>query len=387
MAENTNNSEDVRAKFSEAEKIFVPKDLDKDGNISDYTEYKVKFFNWRMVPENHVLVTKNIFTGVVKSKEGIGLKFMLPFVTKSILVSTVDRTIDYEKIDYLTKDGIMANVDIAVVIKITDSALYMKGGKEQLEQLNVLVKQLLRVYVAGRNYDELSRGECKLTDFDGRHKFHAFSNLYGIDVSKVIFKEVRLPERMQKLYNDRVEEEQKQKAQKIRLKAAKEKAQAEAEILGIQSDAEAKRMAKLVKALIDEGVPMEDAIKHLNIKTASANGNAIFMNGSNMASDVAMGVAAGNVSTQNRNSDNHQYNLTNSQKLINSIEQYLNMGMILNQGAMNLYQNLQHNQNLRDSIDHFSEKDYKRIEEATFKDMNLSSDFDEDMDSSRGRRR
>ena len=78
MAEN---KEKVIENLSEADKIFIPADI--DGDKTDYFDYKVKIF--RTVPENCFLVKQNIFTGKRIFAGGRGFKSILPFY-KSILV-------------------------------------------------------------------------------------------------------------------------------------------------------------------------------------------------------------------------------------------------------------------------------------------------------------
>ena len=410
MADNTNNEADVsneadvRAKLSEAEKIFVPEDLDKTRTITDFTEYKAKFF--RTVPENCVLVKKSRIRQKIRIAGGsfnfeipfigkifrinrnkIGLKVTLPFLTTGILVSQVDRTIDYQVFDCKTADGINASIDIAVVVRISDPLKYMNGGKEQLKHLHSKIQELLKNYAAQKEFEDLEHDSIDISAFDPDGHLEHFNNLYGISVKGIINKSVKLPENLQKIYDNKVEEMKKREAQEERLKALIEKAEAEGKVSKMKSGVDIENLIKLVNALLEQGVPMEEITKYLNIKTASDKGNAVFMNGDSASSNVAMGVAAGSAFTQRVNSGAQQNNLSNSQRLMKSIEQYLNMGINLNQGAMNLYQNLQTDQNLRETIDNFTAEDYKRIEEAAFKDMDFSSDMDEGRNGARTRGR
>lgn len=348
MADNNNNNTIDPANLSEADKIFLPQDLDSDGNIHDYTDYKVRLM--KVVPENCVLVKKNRFTGKIKIKgksliktlfpniriplsdNTSGLKILNPLLSKGILVSTVDRTIDYEKIEYLTQDQIMANVDIAIVVHISDPAKYMLRGKEQLNQLSVLIKKLLRVYVSAHDFNDLTTGSCNIVAFDPQNELASFENQYGIKVKNVIFKEVKLPERLQKIVNDAAEEEANRKAQAVKLRAQREKALEEANIAEINATAEAKKISiieeakrkaytdkinQIVDMLIQKGIPQNNIENYLNTIIASEHGNAIFMNGTNQSQNIAMGVAAGNQAA--RQNFSRQQPLTIAEKLKNDI--------------------------------------------------------------------
>jgi len=357
--------------LSAAEKIFVPNDLDSDGKIEDYTNYKVRLF--KAVPENCVLVKKNRITGKIKiagvstlrkilsvipgiekivkvsSKQYSGLKLSSP-LSKSILLSTVDRTIDYEKIDYKTLDGIMANTDIAVVVKITNPKKYMLGGREQLVQLDTLIKQLLRIYIANRNFDDLAVGECHLNQFDPSDKLGEFEDLYGIKVNRMIVKEVRLPENLQKLYNDKAEATQRKLAQAVELEAQEEKARIEARLTSINAQAEAEKIktvgqAQIEKAANEAGTIIEKlknqglTEKEIMDYLISKQGNTINMRGNqsnNTAGDIAMGMMAAQKTnsfqnanqTQNTNSrqNNQHSNITNAQKLVSFIDSLFILG-------------------------------------------------------------
>lgn len=360
---NINNGDNLN--LSEMEKIFVPKDLDSDGDRRDYAEYSTMLF--KPVPKNCVLVKKNRFTGNIKvagkkpirlwipfikktitiSRKTTGLKMANPILTKGMLVSTVDRTIDFDKIDYLTKDGIMVNVDIATIVNITDAKKYMEKGKEQLVQLDILIKKLLRIYIASRDFEGLSKGECQLRDFDHTGELIDFENKYGIKISKIIFKEVRLPERLQKLYNDRAEATQKRNAQEVQLEAAKEKARAEAEIKKIEAEAEAKRIQIIEKAkaeawtaqmrtfvqyLEEKGLLTEKVsellTEQLKLKTITDNNaNAIFSFGDNnsQAANIAAGIRASNNTQTN---SRIPINISNSEQLLNDLRFCLEQGTI-----------------------------------------------------------
>lgn len=373
---NTNTNTINRDTLSEADNIFIPKDFDNNGSFEDYAEYKVGFY--RVVPENCVLISVNRFTGKVINRGGAGFKLMPPFITKSILVSTVDRTIDYDKISYLTQDGIMANFDIALVVKITDPVKYITSGKQQLDQLKVITNRLLRIYAKNRDYDVLSQGACKLSDFDPKNELKAFKDNYGIEINKVIFKEVTLPKDLQRAYDNRKMEEENKKAQKIRLDAEKDKAETEAEILKIKAQAEAesiriketaaaevyvKKMEQLILALRKNNIPDEGIAEYLKTIIVSEKGNAIFMGGNDQSSTIAKGVAAGNVASRNRN-NNSQPNIvpkTNSEKLLELLKTTEDMGIQLNNQLLTLQKALQTDPQFRQNVDNRSEEEYKTI--------------------------
>lgn len=324
---------------NEADAIFIPSDI--EGDKTDYTTYKTSMF--RTVPANCYLVSENIFTRKVINRGGRGFKFMAPFVTRSILVPNIDRTIDYKKIEYQTRDGIMANVDMALSVKIVDPRKYIVSGKFQLSQLNVLAQSLLRVYIQNRSFDHISSGVCPLADFDPRDDFRGFEENYGIRVNRVLLKEVKLPKELEDEYNERVANERKRESQRVKLAAEKDRAEREAEIIEIKAEAEAKKIRKIEEAkaevylekmrnlvtyLKNEGVPVEEISEQIRNMIAADSGNAIFMGGNRRSSDIAMGVAAGNAVRNHHNTNNTQgvNNVRVADRLLNDLRAYVLLG-------------------------------------------------------------
>lgn len=344
MNENTNNqpTENLRDKLSEMDKIFIPKDLDNNVDLSDLISYKgctLKF--WRSVPQNFRLVKVNIFTKKVIAKDGFGFKFAAPLFTRTILVPITAGTKRFNSLQCTTSDGIDIKIDLAVVMRITDPAKYMDQGKTQLEQLTALINRLLRVYTASREFDQILPNECQINEFDPNGLLATFEAQNGIHIEHTIFEKVELPERLKKLYNDQAEERQRRRAQAERLQAEREKALVDAEITKINAEAEAKkikiteeakseayvkRMEQLVNMLIGKGIPVEKIVEHINTIIASEKGNTIFMNsGNGMANDIAMGGIAAN-----RVSNNNGFGNPNPKSNLEQILEYANTYILLN---------------------------------------------------------
>lgn len=278
-------------KLTEADAIFIPKDI--DGDISDYTEYKVGLY--RSVPDNCNLVTINNFTGKIVNRGGRGFKLTLPWITKSILVPAIDRVIDYPSGNYLTLDHITAGIDIAIGVRIEDPVKYVNSGKYQLEQLAVLVQSLLRMYVQSLEFASISKGNCPVSVFDNGKRLKTFCDDYGIKVTKVIFKEVKLPQELQKQYDDVIEAKKKREKQLVELNIRKDEAIARKEIADIDADIYIMKYEKLIRYLKSEGVPSEGIADLIKTQMISENANASFFVGENdAAKNIAAGVAAGN---------------------------------------------------------------------------------------------
>lgn len=393
MADNTQNNAD-NVINNEADTIFIPNDI--EGEKVNYIKYKVGMI--RTVPENCCLVRVNRFTGKMTNKGGRGLKFMLPFISKSILVPTIDRSIDYKKIEYLTHDNIMANVDMALNLKIVDPVKYMMEGRHQLNQLSILTQSLLRVYIQHRNFDNISSGVCSLTEFDPRKEYETFEKNYGIKINRVLLKEVKLPKHLEKLYNDKVEEQKKKEAQREKLDAMKEEAEREAEIIKIKADAEAEKIKKIEQAkaeayfnkmkefvtyLQKNGIPADSIADLLKTQLVSENKNSqFFMGGNDYTRNTAAAISAAN--KQNNTSNNTINNLqaskvqqpkTNVERLLNELMLSVSLGILSTEVYQDIQASLQKPE-LVQKINNLNEESYQRLLNQLMATNNKSNEED-----------
>lgn len=378
---DTENIVDV----NKADAIFIPSDI--QGDKTDYTEYKVGFY--RTVPANCALVRKNRITGkiyLVSSMDrngdiiGGGFKLMPPFITKSIFVPIIDRTIDYPRADYETADGIKANIDIALKVKISDPVSYLTEGKHQLNQLNILTQNLLREFIKHKEYDALTSGRIDINEFDpviagqnggiAQSAYQDFEKRYGIRIESVQLKRIKLPEKLQRLYDDKKEEEKKREAQLVKLEAEKERAKAEAEIIRIKADAEAEKNKKLMAARIEglkqSGVTEERISQELSTIIASDNPHAsVIVGGSSRSNEIATGVAAGAAAAQKQNNNTRvDKQISHVQTLLNMVEAAILIGNLSDDALVSykdLRKELHENQKLIDVINGMNEEQFKQI--------------------------
>ena len=371
----------AKANLSELDRVFIPKDLDDNVTIYDlasYSNISVKF--WRTVPANYSLVTKNVLSQNVDFRDGSGIKLINPLFTKTILVPLMDATHGYNNLSVTTLDGVEIKTDIKLVMRITDPAMYVTEGKYQIEQLNSLVKRLLRIYISSKNFSNVIQEQCDMNKFDLNNEFGLFEDKYGIKIDRVIIEKVELPENLKRQYNDAAEARERQKALDIENETRKKKSLADAEIRENDAKAKAKeikileeaktqayidKMIKLVDSLKKQGVSTNSIEEYIRTLIVAEKGNAIFMNaggGANSsANDIANGVAAG-IKAAEMKKDNDVVGgkqLTNVDKLINLLETY---SVMLdgndNEYYNNMYKMLQNDVNTREKINRLSEDEY-----------------------------
>ena len=380
MDENTNVNVDVNS----ADAIFIPSDL--PGDRTNYTKYKVGFYRAK-VPANCALVRRNRYTGkltLVSERDadgniiGGGFHLMPPFFSESIFVPIMDRTIDYPKADYLTADNIYANVDIVLKVRITDPVKYLMYGKHQLSNLNTLTQNLLREYIRSNKYDDLSSGRINLDTFAPRlpgqnggiptGAYEDFEERYGISVQSVQLKAIKLPEEMQKLYDNKVEEQKKLEAQRIKLQAERERAEAEARMMDIRAEAEARRAKALagapIQGLKENGISAAAIEQNVGVFGAK---NSVFIGGGNgqtndTARGIAAGVVAGNNASKSQNDDVVKESRVDS--LIRLIDFAFQSGFV-SDNSVSSYNNLKSmlstNTELIRVVNEFSEVEFEQL--------------------------
>lgn len=378
--------ENENINVNDADAIFIPSNI--EGDRTNYTEYKAAWI--RSIPENCVLVRKNVLTGRLKVRGPKRYRFgknkgeiknggwWIPnrFFTRSIYVPIIDRTIDYPAAEYLTKDNINANVDIVLKVKISDPIKYLKYGKYQLANLNTLTQNLLRSYIRRHDYNQLSSGRVGLDDFQttrddkghilDRDAYKDFEEKYGISVSSIQLKSIKLPPELQKFYDDKREEEMKREAQEIRLKANKDAAIAEAERIQIKAEAEAKRTATKIDALKRAGVSEQRINDELGTFLAADNPNASIIVGSgasSRSSEIAAGIAAGQRAAQQ--STQRSKPVIDRMKTLKDLIQLAIDNHIIDDSSLDTYRNflnaLSNNHRLIDAINSFPEEQFNQL--------------------------
>lgn len=216
-------------------------------SVDEYSTYIVKWF--RAVPQNAKLICRNRFTGKVTVKNS-GFRFLMPWV-KSKLISTADRTIDYPKEKYKSIDGIELDIDVAVVISITDPVKYELNNIDPTKELGVMTRDILRVYTAKKREDQLVGVRHTLNDLDANSAYAAFEQKYGIKVKNIYFKSIEIPQSLKDDYEKNLAQQRENERAKAELNARRERAQIEAEIVKIEKKADTDAIKTRIQTYID----------------------------------------------------------------------------------------------------------------------------------------
>ena len=234
-------------------------------------------------------------------------------------------------------------------------------------------------YIRNNKYDELSSGRIDLNDFDpvqpGQNggdpssAYDDFEERYGIGVQSVQLKSIKLPPQLQKLYDDKAEEEKKKEAQRIRLEAEQERAEAEARMMDIKTAAEARRARELAGAPIQglQGAGISTAAIEQNVGVLSAKNSVFFGGGVGQSSDTAKGVAAGvfagNVASQN-SGNTTDTQVSHAASLVRMIDYAFQSGFVLDDSSesyLKLKDMLLNNNQLIDLVNSFSNEEIAQL--------------------------
>jgi len=217
---------------------------------SSVDEYSTYIFKWfRAVPENAKLICRNRFTGKISVKNS-GFRFLMPWV-KSKFISTADRTIDYPKEKYKTKDGLELDIDIAIVISITDPVKYELNNIDPTKELGVMTRDILRVYTASKREDQLVGVRHTLSDLDAASAYASFEQKYGIKVKNVYFKSIELPQSLKDDYEKQLAQQRENERLVAELNARRSRAEVESQITQIEEKAHTDAIKTRIQTYID----------------------------------------------------------------------------------------------------------------------------------------
>lgn len=217
----------------------------------DYEEFTTSLF--RVVPENHCLLCVNKLTGRPFVKEQ-GFHTLMPWI-ESKLVSKANTPVDYPKDTYKTSNGLELEIDVAITISIVDPIKYEYNSTDPLEELGIITRDILRVFIASKEDNELIRGKHSIDDFDAADVYDRFKEKYGVEVKEVYFKNIDIPQSLKDDFEKRIVQERENERKRLELNAKSELVDIETEIYkkgeAAKAEAEARRIREIISAVGD----------------------------------------------------------------------------------------------------------------------------------------
>lgn len=247
-------------------------------NKEEYQNYKVRIFT--SVPENTVLLCKNKITGRYYTL-GSGFKIVAPWV-ETKFVSLATKPIDYPKEVYKTSDGIEVTVDLAISVKITDAVKFERDSQAPLTELGVVAKDLMRIYIAQKEADEIYTTRVTKSNLDPENRLAEFEEKTGLKVEKIYLKNIELPRSIVDDYEKKKEAEKKRDIAKIEAEEQEIRANANAKVTRIEGEAHAAVKAKeidyIVETLIAKGLTKNQIIDYMAKTIFAKEGTQVIAN-------------------------------------------------------------------------------------------------------------
>lgn len=181
--------------------------------------YTVNKYWWSVDP-NCVLIKLNKMTGQT-SVAGPGLRFLMPGIVVGKEINVADKNDCYSNIQCKSKDDYELTIDIDIVTKVVDAIKMELSSSNPEEILNSRIESAMRKFVASKGYQELSEMKFDLNAPENswiRDSFDDFCNNYGLQVTKMTLKKVKLPKELEDDFQKKIiqERENERKLSEIR---------------------------------------------------------------------------------------------------------------------------------------------------------------------------
>lgn len=231
-----------------------------------YTEDKYQFrYNFiNQVPPGVALITKNTLTGEVKNAEdeNSGVSFLpgmkavvttkFPWI-QTKYVTILPKTIEYLEFAYDTKDRIRLVLDLSCEVIIANPAKFEYASLTINKQLKSTVDSSIRRVMVSNVVDTIMDKSFDLFNAI-KSDLDAFKLEYGLEVSKLKIKNIKLPEGARKSYEQKLTST----ADADRIKTV---GSAEAQIIKEKAKAKREGQLEVIEQLIEtmqkSGLPKE----------------------------------------------------------------------------------------------------------------------------------
>ncbi len=279
---------------------FIPKGA---RNPDDYKKYMIRVF--KTVPMNSALVCENVFTGKAKSF-GSGFKIIAPW-NRSKLMYVGDTQIDYPTHKYLSHDGIQMAVDYTLNLRIINPVKFEFNNQDALLALNQLTEDLMRVFVANHDCDNLFGKSFSIIEIDPGKRYERFAKKYGLLCFDILFK-CDIPQSLKDDYEKRVAQQRANESELLAAQNRLDVARLDAQIKDVTAEAEASAVEKvgeakarvyaskiqlLFESLRDYGLREVDLETVRSILLTDSNANVFATFGSGDIAKLSAGIAAG----------------------------------------------------------------------------------------------
>ena len=254
MSNEVNNKEKNSIRLDPVVNPF-DRTAQKEGGL--YVRKKRKISFWERVPVGTYLVKENLITGKVTSSNEAGIKFMAPFIYQIYFESSKSENVDYEKVNFQTRDGLDVTVDFSLLVVISDPTKYKISSAKPMENLKLLITDLVRRYIIVTDYDDLKRVSFDLNEIDPYGELNTYEDENGVRVIGGNFKTIDLSKHLKDIYDNEKEAKMRQKVAEVDNETKKATSLKEEEAV-------LERLKMTKQALMDMGYSAENSEKLIN---------------------------------------------------------------------------------------------------------------------------
>lgn len=259
------------------------------------------------IERGNQLIKLSKFTGEARVK-GPGLHFCMPMFTVGKEVNITDRNNHFVDIRCKSKDDYEVFLDIDLVTCFTDVLKAEFAASNPGEILTSTLEGMFRKFTSTKDYQELSEMKFDINAPENswmKDILDDFENNYGLKISKVIFKKVRLPKELEDDFQKKIIQEKENERRLSEAKTTVEVAKYNAKAKEVDKQVDTTVIDKQIEKLLKHGFTLEQIKEIVNTRQIKeSNGNVTYIVGNN--NGVAQMAAAMSAMQNNQNTEQVQ---------------------------------------------------------------------------------
>ena len=212
------------------------------------------------IERGNQLIKLSKFTGEARVK-GPGLHFCMPVFTVGKEVNVTDRNNHFVDIRCKSKDDYEVFLDIDLVTCFTDVLKAEFASSNPGEILNSTLEGMFRKFASTKDYAELSEMKFDINAPENswmKGILDDFENNYGLKISKVIFKKVRLPKELEDDFQKKIIQQKENERRLAEAKNTVEVAKYNAKAKEIDKQVDTSIIDKQIEKLQKQGLSTDE---------------------------------------------------------------------------------------------------------------------------------
>jgi regulator of protease activity HflC (stomatin/prohibitin superfamily) len=205
--------------------------------------------------ERGVMFTLGRFTSI----RGPGFIVMIPWVQQIVRIDLRTVVVEIPSQDLITRDNVSVKVDAVLYFHVTDPAKSVIAVEQFVAATNMLAQTTLRSVLGQHELDELLSERMKLNT-DIQAILDSRTKEWGVDVSNVEIRDVKLTDNMVKAIAKQAEAERDRRAKVIHAEAEFQAAQTLANAAAILASVPAAMQLRYLQTLTEIGAEQNSTV-------------------------------------------------------------------------------------------------------------------------------